>query len=36
MSFKEWVDDMFGADVDLCDIDEDSYIELEELYNESN
>ena len=34
MSFKEFVDKLFGADVDLCDFDEDSYAELEQLYNE--
>lgn len=36
MSFKEWVDSILDTDVDLNDLDDDSYAELESLYNELN
>ena len=36
MSFKEWVDSIFDTDVDLNDIDDASYAELENIYNELN
>lgn len=35
MSFKEWVCDLFGmSDIDLMDISEEEYYELEDIYNE--
>lgn len=33
-TFKEWLDELFGSDVDPMDIDEDSYSELESIYRE--
>ena len=35
MSFKEWLDDVIGSDVDPMDIDEDSYDYLENIYCET-
>lgn len=36
MSFKEWVDSIFDTDVDLNDLDDDSYNQLEEIYSTAN
>lgn len=36
MSFKEWVDSIFDTDVDLNDLDDDSYSQLEEIYSTAN
>ena len=33
-TFKEWLDELFGSDVDPMDLDEDSYGELESIYRE--
>lgn len=33
-TFKEWLDELFGSDVDPMDLDEDSYNELESIYRE--
>lgn len=33
-TFKEWLNDLFGTEVDECDLDEDSYSELENIYRE--
>lgn len=33
-SFKEWLDDLFGSDVDPMDLDDASYEELENIYKE--
>lgn len=35
MRFKEWLDELFGSDVDPMDIDEESYEFLENIYHEN-
>ena len=32
MTFNEWLNEMFGTDVDACDIPEDDYMELREQW----
>lgn len=34
ITFKEWLDDLFGSDVDPMDLDDASYEELENIYKE--
>lgn len=34
ITFKEWLDDLFGSDVDPLDLDESSYDELHTIYEE--
>ncbi len=36
MSFKEWVDELYGTVVDLCDMTEDEVAELYEMYEEES
>ena len=33
-TFKEWLDELFGSDVDPMDLDDASYEELENIYKE--
>lgn len=33
-TFKEWLDELFGSNVDPMDLDENSYNELESIYRE--
>ena len=33
MNFKEWVDGLYGTDIDLNDIDEDEMMSLKEIYD---
>lgn len=32
MTFKEWLDEKFGTEVDVNDLEEDDYIDLQEEY----
>ena len=32
--FKEWIDELYGTIVDLCDLSEDVVAELYEVYKE--
>lgn len=34
ITFKEWLDDLFGSDIDPMDLDDTSYKELENIYKE--
>lgn len=34
ITFKEWLDDLFGSDIDPMDLDEESYEELKNIYKE--
>lgn len=34
MSFKEWLDEILGSDVDPMDLDEDSHDFLREVYRD--
>lgn len=34
MTFHEWVNELFGTEVDLNDLSDDEYAELEEQYRE--
>lgn len=35
MTFHEWLNDLFGTEVDECDLDEESYAELKAIYNDA-
>ena len=36
MTFKDWIKDLLGSDIEVADIDADSRVELEKIYNTSN